>query len=71
MRAPSLVVLASNSSTVHGGGKRRVSGISAIPDHSPAKNLLGTPLFDYFVGGGEHGLWERKTERFGRFQIDD
>ena len=29
-----------------------------------------TPLFDYSVGGGEHGLWESKTERFGRFQID-
>jgi hypothetical protein len=34
-------------------------------------DAVGTPLFDYFVGGGEHGLWERKTERFGRFQIDD
>jgi hypothetical protein len=29
------------------------------------------PLFDYLVGGGEHCLWECKTERFGRLQIND
>ena len=49
----------------------RRRGMSGLGHNQTFCDAVGTPLFDYFVGGGEHGLWERKTERFGRFQIDD
>ena len=61
-------------------------GMSALPPKAdigtqsrdvrfvPKADICGAAkfrLFDHLVGGREHSLWDCKTERFGRFQVDD